>query len=153
MNELLFLQEHLPKLLLAGFIGGLVGVERGNRGGNIGLGTLSILTMSCCLATVLSIELSPGGEYMRVVAGILSAVGVIGGGVIFTQRTEDNEKSVRGLTSASIVFFLAIIGITIGIGYYLTAILAVILAEFSISISKMLKRKKRKHELEDNGEL
>lgn len=153
MNELLFLQEHLPKLLLAGFIGGLVGVERGNRGGNIGLGTLSILTMSCCLATVLSIELSPSGEYMRVVAGILSSVGFIGGGVIFTQRTEDNEKSVRGLTSASIVFFLAIIGITIGVGYHLTAILVVILAECSISISKMIKRKKRKHDLEDNGEL
>ena len=153
MNELLFLQEHLPKLLLAGFIGGLVGVERGNRGGNIGLGTLSILTMSCCLATVLSIELSPSGEYMRVVAGILSSVGFIGGGVIFTQRTEDNEKSVRGLTSASIVFFLAIIGITIGVGYYLTAILVVILAECSISISKIIKRKKRKHESEDNGEL
>lgn len=152
MNELLFLQEHLPKLLLSAFIGGLVGLERGNRGGNIGLGTLSILTMSCCLATVLSIELSPNGEYMRVVAGILSSVGFIGGGVIFTQRTEENEKAVRGLTSASIVFFLAIIGITIGVGFYITAILVVILAETSITTSKMLKKKRKNNGLEDNSE-
>lgn len=152
MNEILFLQQHLPKLLLAGFIGALVGLERGSRGGNIGLGTLSILTMSCCLATVLAIELSPSGEYMRVVAGILSSVGFIGGGVIFTQRTEDNEKAVRGLTSASIVFFLSIIGITIGVGYYLTAILVVMLAECSITISKMIKKKRRNNGQEDNSE-
>ncbi len=152
MNELIFLQEHLPKLLLAGFIGGLVGFERGNRGGNIGLGTLSILTISCCLATVLSIELSPSGEYMRVVAGILSSVGFIGGGVIFTQRSDDNEKSVRGLTSASIVFFLAIIGITIGVGYYLTAIIVVILAEINISLSRMIKKRRNNKGLEDDIE-
>lgn len=152
MNELLFLQEHLPKLLLATFIGALVGLERGHRGGNIGLGTLAILTLSCTLATVLSIELSPSGEYMRVVAGILSSVGFIGGGVIFTQRTDDNEKAVKGLTSASIVFFLAIIGITIGVGYYITAIVVVAIAELAITISKMIKKRRHFKGLQDNSE-
>lgn len=140
MNELIFLQECLPKLILAGFIGGIVGIERG-RAGNIGFGTLSILTISCCLATVLSMELTTdSNSHMRVVAGILSSVGFIGGGTIFTQRTDDNEKSVKGLTSASIVFFLAIIGVTIGVGYYLTAISVVILAEANLYIAKFIKR-------------
>lgn len=152
MNELMFIQEHLPKVLLACIIGASVGLERG-KGGNIGLGTLAILTMSCTLATVLSIELSPDGEYMRVVAGILSSVGFIGGGVIFTQRTEDNEKSVRGLTSASMVFFLAVIGITIGVGFYITAIIVVLMAEMAIAISKKLKNKRQNHEFEDESEL
>ena len=92
MNELIFLQEHLPKIILAGVIGGLVGLERGSRGAHIGLGTLAILTMSCTLATVLAIELSPNGEYMRMVSSILSSVGFIGSGVVFTQRSDENEK-------------------------------------------------------------
>ena len=153
MNEILFLKECLPKLILAGIIGGLCGLERGRRGSNIGLGTLSILTMSTCLATILAMELSPQGEYMRVVAGLLSSVGFIGGGVIFTQRTEDNEKSVKGLTSASIVFFLAIIGITIAVGYPITAIIVVSMAELSIAISKNIKNKRQHKESEDGSEL
>lgn len=152
MNEILFLQEHLPKLLLAGIIGALCGLERGHRGGNIGLGTLAILTLSTCLATILSIELSPDGEYMRVVAGLLSSVGFIGGGVIFTERSADNEKSVRGLTSASIVLFLSIIGIVIGVGFYLTAITTVILAEIFIAISRMIKKSRTNKGIEDNSE-
>lgn len=152
MNELVFLQEHLPKLLLAVFIGGLVGLERGRRGGNIGLGTLAILTLSSTLATVLAVDLSPGGEYMRVVAGILSSVGFIGGGVIFTQRTDDNEKSVKGLTSASIVLFLSIIGVTIGVGYYITAIVVVIIAELAIITSRCIKKRKITRDIEKNDE-
>ena len=152
MNEMLFLQEHLPKLILAGVIGAICGLERGRKGGNIGLGTLAILTLSTCLATVLAIELSPEGEYMRVVAGILSSVGFLGSGVVFTQRSDDNEKSVKGLTSASIVFFLAIIGIVIGVGLYLTAIISVILAEIFIIISRIIKKNRIKKGIEDNSE-
>lgn len=152
MNEILFLQENLPKLILACIIGALCGLERGRRGGNIGLGTLAILTLSTCLATILAIELSPSGEYMRVVAGLLSSVGFIGGGVIFTEKKEDNEKSVRGLTSASIVFFLAIIGIVIGVGYYLTAVITVILAEVFIAISRAIKKSRTNKGIEDNSE-
>ena len=143
MNEILFLQDNLFKLILAALIGGLVGLERG-RGGNIGVGTLSILTLSCCFVTALSIELSGDTDsQLRVVAGLLSSVGFIGGGTIFTQRTDDNEKSVKGLTSASVVFFLATIGIALGVGYYVTAISVVLLAETSLFVSKAIKKKQR----------
>lgn len=151
MNELIFLQEHFFKLVLAALIGGLVGLERG-RGGNIGFGTLSILTLSCCFITVLSLELSPNTDsQLRVVAGLLSSVGFIGGGTIFTQRKDDNEKSVKGLTSATIVFFLAIIGIAIGVGYYITAIAVVILAEVNLFIAKIVKKQRNKQDVSNNN--
>lgn len=151
MNEIMFLQENLPKLLLAALIGGLVGLERGTRGGNTptGFSTLAILTLSTCMATVLAMEVA-SQEFMRVFAGLLSSVGFIGAGPIFTQRSDDNEKSVKGLTSASIIFFLAIIGITIGLGYYVTAITAVIVAEISISVSKLIKKKRKEKGVDES---
>lgn len=145
-NEILFLQENFLKLFLAALIGGMVGLGRG-KNSNIGFGTLSILTLSCCFITTLAIEISPNiDSQLRVIAGILSSVGFIGGGPIFTMRTEDNEKSVKGLTSASIILFLATIGIAIGVGYCLTAIIVVLLAESHLFISKIIKKKRNKQD-------
>ena len=105
MEELMLLQEHIPKLLLAALIGGIIGLERGNRGGVIGFGTLSTLTLGCTLLTIISAyAIGTDADPSRLISTIISSIGFIGGGVIFTQRN-DNEKSVRGLTSASIIFF------------------------------------------------
>lgn len=96
MEELMLLQEHIPKLLLAALIDGIIGLERGNSGG-----------------------------------------------VIFTQRN-DNEKLVRGLTSVSIVFCLAAIGISIGLGYYGIAVVTAILIELNVFISRFIKKDVKK---------
>lgn len=147
MNELIFLQENFFKLVLAAAIGGIVGLGRG-KSSNIGFGTLSILTLSCCFITTLAIDISPNiDSQVRVIAGILSSVGFIGGGTIFTQKSDEYEKSVKGLTSASLVLFLATIGIAIGTGYYLTSILAVTLAETNLFISKIIKKKRNKQDV------
>lgn len=147
MHELIFLEEHFFQLMLAAAIGGIVGLERG-KSSNIGFGTLSILTLSCCFITILSLELSPDTDsQLRVVAGLLSSVGFIGGGTIFTLRNDDNEKSVKGLTSASIVFFLATIGIAIGVGYSITAVTVVLLAQINLFISKIIKKKRNKQDM------
>lgn len=147
MNELIFLQENFFKLVLAAAIGGIVGLGRG-KSSNIGFGTLSILTLSCCFITTLAIDISPNiDSQVRVIAGILSSVGFIGGGTIFTQKSDEYEKSVKGLTSASLVLFLATIGIAIGTGYYLTSILVVTLAETNLFISKIIKKKRNKQDV------
>lgn len=147
MSELIFLEQHFFKLILSAVIGGIVGLERG-RSSNIGFGTLSILTLSCCFMTILSSELtSDTDSQLRVVAGLLSSVGFIGGGPIFKSRNDDNEESIKGLTSASIVLFLAIIGIAIGSGYYITAISVVILVEINLFVSKIIKKKRNKQDI------
>lgn len=147
MNELVFLQENFLKLILAATIGGMVGLGRG-KSSNIGYGTLSILTLSCCFITTLAIDICPNiDSQLRVIAGILSSVGFIGAGAIFTQRSDEHEKSVKGLTSASLVLFLATIGIAIGSGYCLTAIAIVLLAEVNLFISKSIKKKRNKQDV------
>lgn len=151
MEELILLQEHIPKLLLAGLIGGIIGLERGNRNGIIGFGTLSTLTIGCTLLTIISAYgIGTEADPSRLISTIISSIGFIGGGVIFTQRN-DNEKSVRGLTSAAIVFCLAAIGITIGLGFYGMAIVTAVLIEINVFISKSIKKRRKENE-HDEGE-
>lgn len=144
MGELIALQEHIPKLLLAAIIGGGIGLERSNKGeGIVGFGTLSTLTVGCTLLTILSAYgLGNLADPSRLISTIISSIGFIGGGVIFTQRNED-EKLVRGLTTASIIFSLAAIGVTIGLGYYGLAVVTVVLVELNITISKKIKKSRK----------
>lgn len=150
MEEIIVLQEHIPKLILAAIIGGGIGIERSNRGeGIVGFGTLSTLTVGCTLLTVLSAYgIGNEADPSRLISTIISSIGFIGGGVIFTQRNE-NEKLVRGLTTASIIFSLAAIGVTIGLGYYGLAVITAVLIEINIIISKIIKRNRNNSDSED----
>ncbi len=143
MGQLILLQRHIPKLLLAGLIGGIIGIERGSKKGIIGFGTLSALTIGCTLLTIISAYgIGTEADPSRLISTIISSVGFIGGGVIFTERN-DNEKLVRGLTSAAIVFCLAAIGIAIGLGYYGMSIITAILIEVNVFISKIIKERRK----------
>ena len=57
------------------------------------------------------------GDPSRVVAGIVTGVGFLGGGVIFA-----HGRRIQGVTTASLIWALAAIGVTIGYGYPVTAI-------------------------------
>lgn len=153
MKELILLQEHIPKLLLAAIIGGGIGLERSNKGeGIVGFGTLSTLTVGCTLLTILSAYgLGNLADPSRLISTIISSIGFIGGGVIFTQRNE-NEKLVRGLTTASIIFSLAAIGVTIGLGYYGLAVVTAVLVEINIIISKIIKKSRNNSDSEDTDD-
>ena len=153
MGEIMLLQEHIPKLLLAAIIGGGIGIERSNKGeGIVGFGTLSTLTVGCTLLTILSAyALGNEADPSRLISTIISSIGFIGGGVIFTQRSE-NEKLVRGLTTASIIFSLAAIGVTIGLGYYGLSIVTAVLVEINIIISKAIKKSRKNSDKENNDD-
>ena len=94
------LLEHLPKLILASIIGGLLGLERsrkddGSRNSSVGFGTLSILTVGTTLLTILSAYgLGYSSDPSRLIANIITAIGFLCGGVSFTKQTDDDtDKS------------------------------------------------------------
>lgn len=102
----------------AALCGALLGLERQLRGKPAGIRT-SILI---CLGTevFVSIGASFGSETAdptRVLGQVVSGVGFLGGGVILT-----HQGLVLGLTSAAVIWMLAAIGATIGLGYVLPAI-------------------------------
>ena len=125
----------LLRLLLSMIAGALVGYEREQADKPAGMRTHGILCMGAALFTVISIHGfgsggdpaggtagDPIGDPARVAAQIVSGIGFLGAGVILHQR-----GSVRGLTSAAGLWVTAAIGMAVGAGMLLTAIVSSVL--------------------------
>jgi putative Mg2+ transporter-C (MgtC) family protein len=122
----------LSELGLAFVLSALIGLEREMRQKSAGLRTYTLVGFSSALIMLVSkygftdviensrVVLDPS----RVAAQIVSGIGFIGGGVIFVRK-----DIVRGLTTASIVWLTAAVGMAAGAGLPILAI-AVTLGHF-----------------------
>jgi putative Mg2+ transporter-C (MgtC) family protein len=123
--------EMLAKVLLAAFLGLLIGVERKGGVQGAGMRTFSLICMGSALFTVLSVWGFPDNqETARVAAQIVSGIGFIGAGVIWRQR----EEAIHGITTAAAIWVASAIGIAVGVGFYvlpcvLTLVTMLILAK------------------------
>lgn len=144
---IVLLLEYLPKLVLASFIGFLVGWERScRRSSQIGVGTTSNLITGVCLLTIISANCLSGADPSRLIANIITAIGFLCGGVIFTKPIDEDTQEIVGLTTGAILFSLAGIGIAIGLGYYWLAISTTIIVELNILVSRFIKKMRHKRE-------
>ena len=119
------------QLLLATFLGALIGLEREVKRKGAGLQTYSLVALGCCLFTIVSFELfnsffaQSGVSFdpSRIIQAIAIGIGFIGAGVIFRQ-----SSGTVGLTTAAGLWTTAAIGITVGVKIYFLAIFATLLA-------------------------
>ncbi|HEY8362852.1 MAG TPA: MgtC/SapB family protein [Tissierellaceae bacterium] len=116
--------EIVARLILSAIIGGLIGIEREFRNRPAGLRTHVLVTTGSALIMLVSIDgffiLGKGtltGDPARLAAQVVSGIGFIGAGTIL--RTGNN---ITGLTTAASLWVSAGIGLAIGAGYYLGAI-------------------------------
>src|ERR1700757_1132738 len=109
------------RLVLATFLGGIIGLERQLRHKPAGLRTNLFICFGAAMYTILSSELAGkfGGDHTRVAAQIIPGIGFIGAGSILHAR-----GSVVGLTTAATLFVVASVGMAAGGGVYITAIFA-----------------------------
>ena len=108
--------EILGRLVLAGLLGGFIGLEREVRGYPAGIRTLALVALGACLFTDISSLL--GGDD-RVAAQIVTGIGFLGAGVIFREG-----YTVRGITTAATIWSAAAMGMAIGIELYVVGYLA-----------------------------
>ena len=84
-----------------------------------GLRVCIIVTLTTALFVTLGdVATADGGDPGRIMAGIVTGIGFLGGGVICPEGGR-----VSGITTASLIWALAAIGMTIGLGYPVTAII------------------------------
>ncbi len=115
-------EDWIVKLLLAAFLGSLIGLEREYHGRPAGLRTHMLVSIGAAMITICGLSIAgsdsnPGAEVSRIVAGVVTGIGFLGAGAII--RTSD---FVRGLTTAACIWFVAALGVTIGLGEYLMAL-------------------------------
>ena len=116
----------LEKLVLAAFLGGLIGLEREAKHRSAGLRTNIFICVGAAMFTLLSDQLAVlhMGDHTRIAAQIIPGIGFIGAGSILHARGD----LVTGITTASTLFMVASIGMAVGGDRYLIAIFATLLA-------------------------
>ena len=115
----------ITRLVIAGLLGGAIGVEREFRAKEAGVRTHFIVALGSALFMIISAEALFGGNYhdaARVAAQVVSGIGFIGAGVIIFQR-----NVIRGVTTAAGLWVAAAIGMACGDGMYAVAIAATLL--------------------------
>ena len=112
----------LGKLVLAAFLGGLIGLEREAKHRPAGLRTNLFICLGAAMFTLLSDQLAGEhtGDHTRIAAQIIPGIGFIGAGSIIHARGD----LVTGITSAATLFVVASVGMAVGGGLYVTAIFA-----------------------------
>ena len=121
----------IAKLLLALLLGATIGIERRFKGQIAGLRTFALISMGACLAMLISIYIPQeylglkNGDPGRIAAQVVSGVGFLGAGAIIQMK-----GSVRGLTTAAGIWMTACIGLAVGAGMYIIAIVATLLIIF-----------------------
>lgn len=139
----------ITRLVIASIVGIIIGIERTKRGKNAGVATFSIICLASCFLTIVSAYgLGTQSDPSRLVANIITAIGFVAGGVIFT-IDKDNKRKVSGLTTGAILFCVASLGIGIGLGMHILVFTVVLLIEFNINIGIYLKKHFNKKEKEE----
>ena len=132
-------------LLLVVLIGWVVGHERHEAGKTMGERSTIILIVGSYLFTYASLRC--GVDHSRVIAQIVTGVGFIGAGIIFKK----GEKDIINLTTAILVWTVAALGVLVGLGLRVEAIVATLVVFLVLWVRRQQKsRQKSKENTETN---
>jgi putative Mg2+ transporter-C (MgtC) family protein len=112
------------KLVVSFILAFVIGLERSVRHKPAGIRTHVLVAMGSTLFTITGMQIVPanGTNPARVIANIAPGIGFIGAGVIMK-----SEDRVMGLTTAASLWLTAAVGVAVGLGLYLTALMATLL--------------------------
>jgi putative Mg2+ transporter-C (MgtC) family protein len=121
----------VTRITAALFVGALIGFERSFHGRPAGFRTHALVCVASALLMLVTVYQS---EWMtnvpaetvrtdptRMAQGIMTGIGFLGAGVIFKEGL-----TVRGLTTSASIWITSAIGILVGIGFYLPAVMGTI---------------------------
>ena len=101
-------------VLVAAFVGGLIGIEREYHDKSAGFRTMILIAVGSALFTLLAQILGgPEQETTRITAAIVTGVGFLGAGVILK-----NGVTIGGLTTAASIWLVASLGMASGAGQF-----------------------------------
>lgn len=120
--------EYLIPILVAAFLGAVIGFERKKRSKEAGIRTHALVCMGSALMMVISkYAFSDSGDFdaARVAAQIVTGIGFLGAGTIVFKN-----RSIHGLTTAAGIWTAAGVGMASGGGLYVLAAGATVLVVF-----------------------
>ncbi len=127
--------QMIIRLLLAAFLGGIIGIERELHEKAAGFRTHILVCIGSCLIMLTSMHIfevyrnvaavDPG----RIAAQVVSGIGFLGAGTIIRSRA-----SVLGLTTAASLWSVAGIGLAVGSGLFILSTFSTVLILASLLV-------------------
>jgi putative Mg2+ transporter-C (MgtC) family protein len=123
------------RLTVAAVLGAAIGWEREIHKRAAGLRTHILVAVGCATFMTLGMDLveSGGGaaEASRIVQGVATGIGFLGAGTILKM---DDEKRIKGLTTAASVWATSAVGVAVGAGRLLLAVVLVALTLITLAV-------------------
>jgi putative Mg2+ transporter-C (MgtC) family protein len=114
------------RLLLAALLGGPVGRQQERQGLEAGLRTHTLVALGSALFVLVPRQAGMAlGDLSRVLQGLLAGLGFLLAGVILTRQAQGR---IRGLTAAAGLWLSALVGVAVGLGRDVLAVLGTVLA-------------------------
>jgi putative Mg2+ transporter-C (MgtC) family protein len=136
------------KLVIAAFLGGVIGLERERYGRMAGFRTHILVCLGSCLIMLTSVHIfymvdsqiaaDPG----RIAAGVVTGIGFLGAGTIMRFRA-----SVIGLTTAASLWAVAGIGLAVGSGFFSAAYASAVIVLITLVVFGRLEKKYFRREI------
>jgi putative Mg2+ transporter-C (MgtC) family protein len=124
------------RLVLAALLGGVLGFEREWIGKQAGLPTHMLVALGAALLIVVPEQAGlEHADLSRVIQGIVTGIGFLGGGAILKLS---RVRQVHGLTTAASIYLAAAVGVAVGLGRLTSAILGAVLSLFILSCVRWL---------------
>jgi putative Mg2+ transporter-C (MgtC) family protein len=118
-------QALLVRILVGFALAYLCGFERELRGSVAGDRTFALVGAGAAAITSVVAKTSP-----QAVAGVLTGVGFIGAGVVIRGQS----GTIRGVTTAATIFAIAGVGVIVGYGHLLLAVIATALLLLTLEL-------------------
>lgn len=144
--DFMVILEQVLRVLAAALIGAIIGYERELKNKPAGYFTFTLVSVGSCLIAILqvniirdSIEMIKNNPELadaikadsgRIIAQVVSGIGFLGAGTII-----HNKASVKGITTAALLWLVSALGLMIGTGGINNYIIAAVTAMIIIPIS------------------
>ncbi|HIK11811.1 MAG TPA: MgtC/SapB family protein [Oscillatoriaceae cyanobacterium M33_DOE_052] len=139
-------QQTTLRLGVALLVGAIIGIDRQLRAKSAGLRTHMLVSLGSALFILVPIQLNVAQEsadaFSRVLQGVITGVGFVGGGVILHESGSESTSKVGGVTTAAAIWIASALGIAAGCGLWLLSLAGAILSLFTLSILKKIEKNK-----------
>jgi putative Mg2+ transporter-C (MgtC) family protein len=126
------------RLMVAIFLGALLGYERESTGASAGLRTHMLVSLGSALFVLVPLQAGMAiDDLSRVLQGVAAGIGFLGAGAILKLT---DEQSVRGLTTAAGIWLTCAVGVAAGMGLEATAVLSTLFALLIFSLMRFTKK-------------
>lgn len=123
------------RLFMAVLLGGILGYERELAGSSAGFRTHMLVALGATVFVLVPLQAGTNmNDMSRVLQGVIAGIGFLGAGAIIKLS---QEQEIKGLTTAASIWLTAAIGIAIGMGRELTAVLSTVFALFILFLARI----------------